>query len=143
MPSGDQYVTDPAVIGNDTEPSARVASPETPGVSLRAVRASVKPESGFTAVEPPRTSGTDATGAGIFDDDDETVWMVGVAAWAEEMPNAAPPSTRAPVVARVMEVFRLLRMVICPLLRCRARRGCCVRAEHTLVQGGEPAMCGW
>ena len=28
----------------------------------------------------------------LLDDDEDTVWMAGVAAWAEEMPNAAPPS---------------------------------------------------
>ncbi|MCS6551023.1 hypothetical protein NYS55_06245 [Curtobacterium flaccumfaciens pv. flaccumfaciens] len=136
-------MTDPAVIGNDTDPSARVASPETPGVSLRAVRASVKPESSFTAVEPPRTSGTEATGAGIFDSDDEdTVCTFGVAAWAEEIPNAAPPRTRAPVVARVMEVLRLLRIVISPLLLSRSARLLCARRTHPWW-GGEPAMCGW
>ncbi len=90
----------------------------------------MKPESSFTAVVPPSTSGTDATGAGIFDEEDETVWTVGVDAFAAPTPNAAPPRTSAPVVARVIEVFRLLRMMFCPLL-CRARRGVRWRAEPT------------
>ncbi|MCY1692999.1 hypothetical protein [Curtobacterium sp. SL109] len=79
-------------------------------------------------------------GAGIFEEDDATVWMVGVAC-AAETPNPAPVRMIAPAAARETVVLVILRMV--SFLFCVALGAAAVRAEHTLVEGGEPAISGW
>jgi hypothetical protein len=61
---GLKTVTLPPVIGKISEPSSSFAVPTTPGVSLRAVSASVKPLSSAIAVVSPCRASMAATGFG-------------------------------------------------------------------------------
>ena len=97
------------MIGKCTEPSVRVAVPTTPGVRPSEVSASVNPLSSATAVLPPKSSGTAATGAGIFAAD-----AASDDALAAEMPT---PATSRPAAASPITVREILFMVCSSFVR--------------------------